>query len=75
MGHLLDDQERRRTLVEKARDIWTKEYGPDDANVAWCASILAEFPEREERAEIDFEAAYWAHERERLRASGVCAIT
>ena len=21
------------------------------------------------------EAAYWAHERERLRASGVCAIT
>ncbi|CAH0376133.1 unnamed protein product, partial [Pelagomonas calceolata] len=71
----LDDQERRRTLVEKARDIWTKEYGPDDANVAWCASILAEFPEREEHAEIDPEAAYWAHERERLRASGVCAIT
>ena len=38
-------------------------------------TILAEFPEREERAEVDFEAAYWAHERERLRASGVCAIT
>jgi tetratricopeptide (TPR) repeat protein len=71
----LDDQERRRTLVEKARDIWTKEYGPDDANVAWCMTILAEFPEREEQAEVDFEAAYWAHERERLRASGVCAIT
>ena len=71
----LDDQERRRTLVEKARDIWTKEYGADDPNVAWCMTILAEFPEREEHAEIDFEAAYWAHERERLRASGVCAIT
>ena len=71
----LDDQERRRTLVEKARDIWTKEYGADDPNVAWCVSILAEFPERDEHAEIDFEAAYWAHERERLRASGVCAIT
>ena len=69
----LDDQERRRTLVEKARDIWTKEYGPDDANVAWCVSILSEFPDREERAEVDFEAAYWAHERGgRL---GVCAIT
>ena len=49
----LDDQERRRTLVEKARDIWTKEYGPDDANVAWCMTILAEFPEREEPAEVD----------------------
>ena len=71
----LDDQARRRILVEKARDIWTKEYGPDDANVAWCVSILSEFPEREEHAEVDFEAAYWAHERERLRASGVCAIT
>ena len=71
----LDDQERRRVLVEKAQEIWTKEYGADDPNVAWCMTILGEFPEREDHAEIDFEAAYWAHERERLRASGVCAIT
>ena len=67
--------ERRRVLVEKAQEIWTKEYGADDPNVAWCMAMLAEFPEREDHGKIDFEAAYWAHERERLRASGVCAIT
>lgn len=71
------DNERRRGLVEQARRIWTKEYGADDPNARWCATILEEqfAPRNGEDAAPDYESEYWRHEKERLRASGVCAIT